>query len=194
MRVEIVQELEADDHKLEIPWTSPADPTLRYVDLKSFLEKVDELVECRQHPALSDLLRQINAPGSSMRSAKCDVWATTELSEDERVDFGLPFKMGSYVDLAFERPQSSSRLESHLQLGERLKERLAPWRVQAQMEIAVRHCLFHPDERWGYYATIFVHAYGANAREAEEEWSRAISALGDALAGIDAPYPAPGVD
>ena len=184
MRVEILQELEPEDDKLEIPWACPNDPRLSYIDLKSFPEKIDQLEECRGRAPLAELLRKINAPGSGFRSAKCDAWTTTEFAEDERLDFKLPFKIGSYVDLVFERPELNSQLEHHLQLAEKIRQILGRWRVQAQAEIAVRHCLFRPEKRWGYYLTVFAHAYGSTIKEAEEEWSRALCALGDTFVEI----------
>lgn len=185
MRVEFIKELDPDDDKLEIPWADPAEPRLQYVDLKDFPQKIDELEECRQRPTLAGLLRGINAPGSAYRSAKCDFWTTTHLSEDERLDFKLPVKVGSYVDLVFERPELNSQIEPYCRLGERISQELRLCHVQAQMEIALRRCLFHREERWGYYLTIFTHAYGSTVREAEDEWRRATEALGCTLAGID---------
>jgi hypothetical protein len=185
MRVEIVQELDAGDDTLEVPWASPVQPGLRYLDLKAHPEETERLEECRKYPPLADFLRRVNSVTSPFRSAKCDVWTTTDLAEDERVDFKLPVKVGSYVDLLFDRPDLNSKLEPHVQLGAKLSEVLGPLRVQAQMEIYVRRCLFHPEERWGYYVTVFTHAYGASSREAEEEWNRAVDALGNTLAGID---------
>lgn len=185
MRVETVQELDAGDDTLEMPWASPGQPELRYLDLKAHHEEIERLEECRKYPALASFLRKVNAADSSFRTAKCNVWSTTDLAEDERVDFKLPVKVGSYVDLLFDRPDLNSRLQPHLQLGAKLSEILGPLRVQAQMEICVRRCLFHPEERWGYYVTAFTHAYGVTPCEAEEEWNRAMDALGNALAGID---------
>jgi len=185
VRVEIVQELDAGDDTLEVPWASPVQPGLRYLDLKAHPEQIDRLEECRKYPALASFLRKVNAADLPFRTAKCDVWSTTDLAEDERVDFELPVKVGSYVDLLFDRPDLNSKLEPHLQLGAKLSEILGPLRVQAQMETCVRRCLFHPEERWGYYVTVFTHAYGASSREAEEEWNHAMDALGNALAGID---------
>jgi len=185
VRVEILRELEPDDAKLEIPWSSSGDPSLRYVDLKAFPERIGELDESRRYPVLASFLWEVNSPGSSLRTAKCNVWTTTELSEDERVDFGLPHKVGSYVDLLFDRPELSSQLEPHLELGQKIEDMLQRERLQAQAEICVRQCLFHPEERWGYYLTLFVHGYGATPEEAEGEWTRAIGALGDALIRIE---------
>jgi hypothetical protein len=62
------------------------------------------------------------------------------------------------VDLLFDHPKLNSQLESHLQLGEKLGKHLGDLRVQAQREICVRPCLFHPEARWGYCLTFFTHA------------------------------------
>jgi hypothetical protein len=185
MRVEVVRELDPDDPKLEVPWASPNEPQVGYVDLKRFPQKVEEVTECRQFPPIAGLLRGINRPASLFRSAKCDVWRTGELTEDELSDFALPFKVASYVDLLFDRAGLNSDLALHFQLGGRIGQSLKRLRVQAQIEIAVRRCLFHPDERWGYYLTIFVHAYGVTNHDAEAQWNRTIDALGRTLEEID---------
>jgi hypothetical protein len=185
VRIEVVQELDPGDARLEQPWASPTDPKLRYIDLKKFPEKIDQLEECRAYPALARLLGRINAPGAVLRSAKCDAWTTRDLTEDEQLDFKFPVKVGSYVDVIFDQPEHNTELEPHLRLGEKIGQLLRDLRVQAQSEIAVRRCLFHPEESWGYSSTIFVHAYGSTVAEAKEEWSRAIAALGDGLARID---------
>lgn len=182
--METIQELEPDDPWLEIPWASPHNTLLRFIDLKKFPQKAERLKECRKYPPLAGLLRKANAAGSALRSAKCDVWSTTNLAEDERLDFDVRHKIGSYVDLVFDGNRLGSRLESHLRLGEKLEKLLSRCRIQAQVEIAVRRCLFHPKERWGYYLTIFVHAYGATRTQAKREWGRAVDCLGHALAKV----------
>lgn len=188
MRVEILRELEADDPELEIPWASPHDARLRYVDLRRFPEKIDELPECRRYPALAGLLRKVHRTGCTLRTAKCDVWATSKLAEDERVDFPEAVKVGSYVDLFFASSWVNSRLTPHLRLGKKLETYMRPCRVQAQAEVAVRRCLFHPGERWGYYVTIFLHAYGKTRAEAKKEWNRAVDWLGDGLWAIGSSF------
>jgi hypothetical protein len=184
VRIEITQELDADCDALEVPWTSPADPSLRYWDLKLHPEKVAGLPECRLFPALADCLAKVNAHSSPLHSAKCDVWCSTELAEDERLDFNLPFKTGSYLDLVLEDVEMRKSSEAHTGLAEQLRRRLSALRVQAQMEIVLRRCLFHPEETWGYALTLFLHAYGSTQAEATAEWNRAMAALGRALATI----------
>jgi hypothetical protein len=188
VRIEVVHELEPSDAKLEVPWINPDNPKLRYVDLKTSPESVEALDECTKYPQMARLLRKINAPKSVFRSAKCDVWRANDLAEDERLDFTLPFKIGSYIDLIFDRPELNAELFPHIELGERIARLMREFRAQAAGEIAIRACLFHPEERWGYATTFFIHAYGATMADAEREWSRAIAAAGDALETAAQPF------
>ncbi len=188
VRVELIQELDPGDPTLEIPWTSDVKMEARYVDLKRFPRKIQTIRECRRHPALADLLRIANAAGGPFRTAKCDVWTTRRLAEDERVDFPLGFKVGSYVDLVFESPLLYLRVEPYMELSQRLECLLRTCRAQAAVELALRMCLFHPEHIWGYYFTIYVHAYGANRKEAKEEWQRAIDHLKESLASLNSSF------
>ena len=191
MRVEILQELDPDDATLEIPWVSADDPTLAYIDLKTFPARAGELDECRNRPVLGSLLRAINRPDSLLRSAKCHVWITHDLAEEERWDFDFPVKVASYLDLLFDSPDMNANLGPHLRLAEEIERGMKEARLQAQMDIAVRRCLFHAQETWGYYLTLFVHAYGATENEAETAWTLALSNLREVLDGLSrAPWKA----
>jgi len=184
MRVEINSELEPGAPALEIPWASPHQPRLKYVDLRTCPEKIPSLPECRNHPSLAQLLYRINSAGSIFRTAKCDVWVTTKLEDDEKLDFGFPLKVGSYVDLVFERSDLRTRREPHIRLARKLEKALAACPLPAQMDIVLRRCLYHGSGKWGYSFTLFVHAYGAKRSQAKEVWSLALDSLGEALAGI----------
>jgi len=184
MRVEILQELGPDDARLEIPWASADDPALAYIDLKTFPDQAEELDECRSRPVLGSLLRAINRPDSLLRSAKCHVWITHDLAEEERWDFDFPVKVASYLDLLFDSPDLNANLVSHLRLAEEIERGMKEARLQAQMDIAVRRCLFHAQENWGYYLALFVHAYGATENEAETAWTLALLNLREVLEGL----------
>lgn len=184
----MVLELDPDDAKLEIPWADPGKPSRKYLDLKKFPENIGRLKVCRSHPAMAGLLRILNAPDSAFGTAKCDVWTTRHLEEDEKLDFNLPCKVGSYVDLIFANARLNSSRSPMFRLAKILEHRLRRCRVQAQAEMDVRRCLFHPRGRWGYYATIYVHGYGQNLEEAESEWSRAIKNLGAAFSSMDSEF------
>ena len=186
MRVDLSQELDPGDDTLEMPWTSPANPAVKYMDLKVQPDLIDLIWEAVGRPVIASFLTETNSSSSAFRTAKCDVWTTTELAEDEKLDFGLPHKVGSYFDLVFDSPESNSRLEAQLELGAKLERKLGGLRVQAQVEICVRRCRFQAGDRWGYYVTLFIHGYGATQAEAEGEWSRALAAVKKVLGEISA--------
>ena len=177
MRIEISRELDAGDGALEVPWASPDDPSLLYRDLKLNPGEIPLLPECQAFPALADCLAVLNSAGSSVRSVKCDVWSTTDVAEDERMDFNLPYKTGSYVDVVFDDPMLRTNLKEHVAFAARLRQEVRPLRAQAQMEIIVRRCLYHREEVWGHALTLFLHAYGATSLEAILEWNRTLRAL-----------------
>jgi len=181
VRVEVVRELDPCDDILELPWAASDNSAPHYVDLKRFPDRVDELTECRRHPALRELLRLLNRPETALRTVKCDVWKTTKLAEDERADFNLAFKVGAYLDAVLEDPALRAQLIPHVRWAGKIARSLAPARLQAQSEIVVRPCLFHSEEKWGYALTVFVHGYGSSWDEAETEWGGALLHLGKAL-------------
>ncbi len=167
-----------------MPWRDPAKSKQQYVDLKMRPGAAAKLDECRRWPPMGTFLIRVNSYQSIWRTAKCDVWATTILDDDERADFGLPCKVGSYVDLLFDQRRLSSSLEPHLQVAARIEAGVAPVRLPAQLEIFLRRCLFHSEELWGYYLTIYTHAYGADPRQARRHWEAALRVLADVLAEI----------
>jgi hypothetical protein len=44
--------------------------------------------------------------------------------------------------------------------------------------------LIHAEEKWGYYLTLFIHAYGATENEAETAWTLALLDLREVLKGL----------
>jgi hypothetical protein len=181
VRVEVVRELDPCDHILELPWAASDNSAPIYVDLKRFPGRVDELKECRRHPALRELLRLLNRPRTALRTVKCNVWKTSKLAEDERADFNLAFKVGAYLDVVLEDPTLRAQLTPHVRWAAKIARSLAPARLRAQIEIVVRTCLFHSEKEWGYALTVFVHGYGSSWDEAESEWGGALLPLGKAL-------------
>ena len=133
---------------------------------------------------LGSLLRAINRPDSLLRSAKCHVWITHDLAEEERWDFDFPVKVASYLDLVLDSPDLNASLAQHLRLAEEIEHGMKGTRLQAQMDIAVRRCLFHAQENWGYYLTLFLHAYGATENEAETTWTLVLLNLREVLEGL----------
>jgi hypothetical protein len=71
-----------------------------YFDLKRHPELIAKVEEAEKFPELADFLLKVNSARSAVESAKCDVWATTELSAEEEI-FNASHKFASYVDLVF---------------------------------------------------------------------------------------------
>lgn len=181
MRVDIGQETDPGDPVLELPWADPDNPANAYIDVKHRPEAVMELAECRRFPALGTFLIRVNSAAMPFRTAKCDAWATNEIDLEERIAHGLPHKVGSYVDLIIDRADLNAHAEPYQKLGALLAQILKDSTAHAQIEIFVRRCLFTLEDRSGYYATVFIHGYGANPQEAESEWNGVMTSLGEAL-------------
>jgi len=185
MHVDVSQETDPGDPILEIPWADPDRPATRHADLKRHPEAVLELEECRRYPALGDFLLQVNSAGSAFRTAKSDVWATREMDLDEKVDFGMPCKVASYVDLLFDRAEVNAQVDSYRQLASSIEHGARDLRMPAQVELQIRRCIFVLENRAGYYVTIYVHAYGPTPQEAERHWNEAMQSLAGILTVVD---------
>jgi hypothetical protein len=182
MLVDISQETDPGDPVLELPWADPDNPSSAYTDVKRRPEAALELAECRRFPALGSFLTRVNAAALPFRTAKCDAWATSELDLEERIAHGLPHKIGGYVDLLIDRADLNAHAEPYQKLGALLAQLLKENTAHAQIEIFIRRCIFTLENRSGYYATVFVHGYGATPQEAEKEWNSAMASLAEALA------------
>ena len=77
-------ELGGEDPVLDFPWTD-ASGRLAYFDLKRHPELLAQVEEAKELPELAEFLRCVNSARSAVESAKCDVWATQELTTEEEV-------------------------------------------------------------------------------------------------------------
>src|ERR1700677_4540385 len=82
-------ELGREDPVLDFPWTDPSGKFF-YVDVKRQPELMASIAEVKEFPELGEFLRVVNSPRSLVETAKCDAWATTELSAEEEVYGGRP--------------------------------------------------------------------------------------------------------
>src|SRR3954467_9181110 len=119
MQVDLNIELGADDHALELPWSSP-DGNLRYFDLRAQPELLLEITEAADNRELAEFLSVLNQSGSALQTAKCDTWLTNELEAEDEI-FGSPWKFGSYIDLFFADRARQTDLAQHQQLAASLK-------------------------------------------------------------------------
>ena len=92
-------ELGREDPVLDFPWTDPAGK-FAYVDLKRHPELMAEIEEAQRFPELAEFLLLRELGTSMLETAKCDAWATTELSPEEEI-YDASHKFASYVDVVF---------------------------------------------------------------------------------------------
>jgi hypothetical protein len=185
-------ELGREDPVLDFPWNDPAGK-LAYVDLKRHPELIANIEEARNYPELEEFLRSVNSARSMVESAKCDAWATTELSTEEEV-YDTSHKFASYVDVVFSNIDanlSSFRhsLPTHEQFARRLVEllRRVP-ETPSAAEVCVRRCYFAEvgGVLEGFYCTLYVSGYGKDEASARQNWGVALKLMGNAIVQLSA--------
>jgi hypothetical protein len=141
MHADFSVELGREDPALELPWSSP-DPHVRYFDLKSHPELVQQISEAVAHPELCSLLSRINAAGFPLATAKCDAWSSREVDPEEEI-FG-DRKFVSYIDLVFVNEGDRCSFEKHESFAKGLCQLLghAP-EIAATVELVIRRCYYH---------------------------------------------------
>src|SRR5580704_18620168 len=90
-------ELGREDPMLDFPWKDPAGK-LFYVDLKRRPELMASIIEVEKFPELGEFLRTVNSAQTTVETAKCDAWVTTDLSVEEEI-YNASHKCASYVDV-----------------------------------------------------------------------------------------------
>jgi hypothetical protein len=175
-------ELGGEDPVLDFPWTDTSG-RLAYFDLKRHPELLAQVEEAREHPELAEFLRIVNSARSVVESAKCDVWATTELTPEEDI-FGASHKFASYVDLVLSHPDQRQSFPEHERLAKRLAVllRRAP-ETSSSAELCVRRCFFAEgyETRDGFYFTVYVNGYGSDEAAARQNWAIGMKLVGNAI-------------
>jgi hypothetical protein len=141
MHADFSVELGRDDAALELPWSS-ADPAVRFYDLKSQPELLQQVPEAVAYPELGAFLARINAAGFPLATAKCDAWRSREVSTEEEI-YG-DRKFVSYVDLVFENDAARYSFEKHEAFAKSLCRLLSQTpEIPAAVEVVIRRCYYH---------------------------------------------------
>jgi hypothetical protein len=181
-------ELGREDPVLDFPWNDPAGK-LAYVDVKRHPELMARVEESEQFPELGEFLRVLNSPRSIVETAKCDAWATTELSPEEEI-YHASHKFASYVDLVFSETDTRLSLSRHQQLVNKLVEllRRAP-EVPSAAELCVRRCYFSEGSavQDGFYFTLYLSGYGNDEARARQNWEVGLKLVGNAVIQLSRP-------
>jgi hypothetical protein len=188
VQADFAVELGAEDETLEIPWAAEEGGP-RYYDLKRDSELLSCIEEAAQTPELGEFLSKVNSPQSPLETAKCDAWATTEISPEEEI-FEATHKFGSYIDLFFSDVPKRFSFPEHEQLTKRLVALLqrAP-EIAAAAELLIRRCYFYEQEeipgqeeiRDGFYVTFYLFGYGKDDVRARQSWAIGLKMIGNAI-------------
>ncbi|HEV2729154.1 MAG TPA: hypothetical protein VGV15_03905 [Terriglobales bacterium] len=189
MEADFAVELGAEDETLEFPWAASADGP-RYYDLKRHPELLAEVKETQRVPELGEFLAAINVQSSILETAKCDAWASSEISVEEEI-FGAACKFGSYVDLLFSAEELRFLFPAHEQLAQRLTQLLkrVP-EIPAAAEFLIRRCYFrHNNEtREGFYITFYLFGYADEQERAQHQWAIGLKLVENAIRQISASW------
>lgn len=180
-----------EDPVLVVPWSDPADPSRRFIDLRATPDELDWLEEPSQYPALLHALRALNAARSPVFTAKCDVW-TLPAEELESLRFELDLipedsatGLASYIDLVWRERSIFVSLPQHEQLLHRMQRLSTPLsHAFATVECVLRPALIDlavPQE--GYAISLYVKAVGFNLEAAEQHWAAALTEVSTLLRG-----------
>ena len=187
MNADFSIELGREDPVLDFPWKDPAGK-LAYVDLKRHPELMASIEEAKQFPELGEFLRTLNSPRSVVETAKCDAWATSELSPEEDI-YNASHKFASYVDVVFSDSDARLSLSAHEQFARTLAALLQRTpETPSAAEVCVRRCYFVEEGsvREGYYCTFYVSGYGNDEASARRNWGVALKLVGNAIAQLSA--------
>jgi hypothetical protein len=180
-------ELGREDPVLDFPWKDPSGK-LAYVDVKRQPELMASIEEAEKFPELGEFLRVMNSARSMVETAKCDAWATTDLSAEEDV-YDASHKFASYVDVLFSEIDVCLSLSLHEQFARKLVEllRRAP-ETPSAAEVCVRRCFFAAQDgvREGYYSTLYVSGYGSDEASARQNWEVGLKLMGNAIVQLSA--------
>jgi len=180
-------ELGREDAALDFPWTDPAGE-FAYVDLKRRPELMARIKEAEKFPELGEFLRAMNSARSMVETAKCDAWATTELSAEEEI-YDATHKFASYVDVVFSKIDVRLSFPDHEQFARNLAELLRRVPEAASLaEVCVRRCYYREEGgvREGFYCTLYVSGYGNDGASARQNWGAGLKLMGNAIMQLSA--------
>ena len=179
-------ELGREDSVLDFPWSDPAG-RFAYVDLKRRPELMTQVGEAATFPELAEFLRAMNSTRSMVETAKCDAWATTELSAEE-VIYDASHKFASYVDVVFSDIDPRISLAAHERFARNLVQLLGRTpQTPSGAEVCVRRCyLWGSGVREGFYCTLYVSGYGDDEACARQNWRIGLKLMENAIVQLSA--------
>jgi len=140
-----------------------------YVDLISATDSLHAIPEARDL-ALHGALMRLNS--GALMTAKCDLWTTTELNEEEE-ELGFTHKHASYIDLLLRDTNARTHFDSCEQTMRTWTNALR-WSPPetAMISVVLRSCEVF--DVAGYYWTIYISGFGGTEDAARNNWEQAL--------------------
>jgi hypothetical protein len=180
-------ELGNDDPVLDFPWRDP-EGKLAYRDVKRHPELMSAIPEAEGFPEIREFLRIVNSPRSTVETAKCDAWASSELNPEEEI-YDASHKFASYADIVFSDAYTRLSLPAHEEFTKKLVDllRLAP-DIPSVAEVCIRRCYFNGERgvQEGFYCTLYVSGYGNDEADARQNWAVGLKLVANALLQLSA--------
>jgi len=155
------------------------------VDLRVSPQCVVEIEETRALPGLAEALVRMNAPGSPVWTAKCDVWVVEEPVDPFELDAApedAAHAVACYIDLLPRSPQPWNTPEGAAEACRALAARLRAVALQAcRVDLVVRQARIAP-EGYGLGISAYGTACGADECAARARLGAAVAAFANTLA------------
>jgi hypothetical protein len=182
-------ECSADDPVLVVPWSDPAHPDRRFIDLRENPYDLDHIPEAEHYPALMHALRALNASRSPVFTAKSDAWPLDHgVDHDELNTLRITLSaepeeavagFASYIDLLWR--ERSLFASFHLQ--EQLLRRLTRHAESLDHPYAMLDCIIRPamvdltGPHQGFAVSLYIKALGRDVATAEQNWAAALGSV-----------------
>jgi hypothetical protein len=157
-----------------------------YIDLRGDSNRVAEVGEAAQFPALADALIRLNSAASPIWTAKCDIWQLKTFDADELdADRDTAIAaLGCYIDLLPCDAQMFSTPDAAAQWCGRLCLQLRGHHTRQCRADAVVRRAFLTTESVGLGVTAYLTACGSTRTEAATALSSALAVLADSVLAI----------
>jgi hypothetical protein len=180
------------DWEVEIGGGAPVIDALwpGFVDLRSSPERIAEIAEAVAFPPLGRLLLALNAAGSPLWTAKCDLWET-DAAEPAGTDAstthsGVPCALSCYLDLLPLAGLVFAQWEAAEIFCRDWVARLAPLALaDCRAELVVREAVAGLVE--GFAVTVYLSGHGPDRGKAAEALKNAMTAFAGSIPAAAAP-------
>lgn len=170
---------------MEADWAAEIGPDLPVidpdwaglVDWRSDPQALEKIPEAADYPVLREVLVQLNAPESPVRTTRCDVW-TLIAEEIDPLEFGCApdleiVGLACYIDLVPLEPALFASFERHETWARRAVQEMrdAPART-GRVDLVIRAARTISNE--GFAMTLYAAGCGADLDLARASWAAAL--------------------